>query len=165
MKTMVAALVLKFLGAGILVLHRKDPRMQEELASYAPGSALQIRAWDGGPVLCLAKSATGVWSAVSVSRLLGPEVVEVVFKSPRSAILALLGLQSVTAAFLENRVMVRGDLMVTLPVVRAVNLVEAHLFPLWWTKSIGNLPPRHLTLIGTWWGAIVQLIQPQERSS
>jgi hypothetical protein len=164
MKTMVAALVLKFLGAGILVLQRKYSRMQEELTAYEPGSALQIRAWDGGPVLCLAKSATGAWTAGSLSRPLGSEVVEVVFKSPRSAILALLGLQSVSAAFLENRVTVRGDLMVTLPLVRAVNLAEAHLFPRWWTKPIGTLPPRRLTLMGTWFGALAQLISPQERS-
>ena len=134
--------------------------MQDELTAYPVGYALQIRAWDGGPVLCLAHDADG-WASVP-ARPLGPRLVEVVFKSHRSALLALLGRQSVTRAFLENRVIVRGDLMVTLPLVRAVNLVESHLFPRWWTKPIGPLPSRHLTLPGTWAGAVGQLLFPRK---
>jgi hypothetical protein len=132
--------------------------MQDELSAYAPGHALQIRAWDGGPVLCLSHSAMGTWSASSQARNLGPEVLEVVFKGTRSALRTLLGLQSVTGAFLENRLIVRGDLMVTLPLVRAVNLVESHLFPRFWTRPMGPLPPRSISLVGTWAGAVTQIL-------
>ncbi len=157
MKAVLAALILKFLGLGVLLLQRKDARMQDELKTYPVGSAVQIRAWDGGPVLCLGNGIAG-WSATAVAVPTGPGVVEVVFKSPAAAVKALLGLQSVAGAFLENRVIVRGDLMVTLPLVRAVNLVEAHLFPGWWTKPIGPLPARQLSFFGTWAGVLGLLL-------
>ncbi len=60
---------------------------------------------------------------------------------------------------------VRGDLMVTLPFVRAVNLVEAHLFPAWWTKPLGPLPARQLSFFGTWAGVLGQLMTPRKEGS
>lgn len=63
------------------------------------------------------------------------------FKNIEAAFLVVTGRISIAQAYAEHRFTLKGDIFITMPLVRALNITEAYLFPGFMTKKLMEKMP------------------------
>jgi hypothetical protein len=146
LKTLLARVILWFLGRGICACAAADSRAQAEVREWAEGVRIAMLVEPGGPAMALEKrggrlrflGSRGVDSADLVIR----------FKHIDAALPVLLGMSSVAQGWAERRMTMKGDLTFAMSVVRVMLLVEAYLFPKLITRRImQRVPDREVSML------------------
>lgn len=144
-KALLARLCLWFLGRGMCACATADSRVQAEVRDWEEGVCIALRAGPSGPAMAVVKRGGRL-------RFLGTRQVAaadltITFKHIDALLPVLVGMTSVSRAFAERRMTIRGDITFAMSVVRVMVLVEAYLFPNLITRRImQRVPAREVSM-------------------
>ncbi len=125
-RTFVLRMLLAALGRVMVIVQKFDPAVRREWSVYPEGTRVALIPHPGARPLVLLKEG-GVFSPASGEDSEEAWDYRIVFKSARIAWPVLTGAKRVEQAFLEHGVVVFGDIMNILPLVRGVLMVERHI--------------------------------------
>jgi len=115
------------LGRGLVTCARLDSRVRSEVTSWPDGTTVTLAIAPRGPRTTVRKRG-GALEALGGADP-GPSTLLVTFKNVDAAVPVLIGLKSVTGAFVEHRATLAGDVALGLSLVRCLHVVEGYLFP------------------------------------
>lgn len=153
-KALVARTIFWFLGRGICACAALDTRVQAEVRDWEEGVRILMRVAPAGPAMALEKRGGRL-------RFLGtrgaemPDLV-ITFKHLGAALPVLLGMNSVSRAFADRRMTLKGDVAFAMSLVRVMLLVEAYLFPVLITRRImQRVPSREVSMLRVYLSTLV----------
>lgn len=137
-KTLVVKAVLFILGRSFHAASRWDPDLKKEIASWEEGFTFMMRVFPVGPRMGVEKRR-----GILLYRGSRPENADLIitFKSIESAFLVFTAQCGTARAFAESRFIVNGDLPKAMSLVRCLNILQRHLFPLFINRRILKRPP------------------------
>lgn len=144
-KVLLARTFLWFLGRGMCACAAVDSRVQAEVRDWEEGVRIALMVGPPGPAMAVEKRGGRL-------RFLGTRQVPAVdltitFKHVDALLPVLLGMTSVTRAFAERRMTLKGDIAFAMSVVRVMVLVETYLFPTLMTRRImQRVPAREVSM-------------------
>lgn len=112
---------------------RLDKNVQRFSSSWKEGFTIVICAYHKGPEIILIKKGDSLWTKKG---LMDEEVdLRITFKSLESAFKVFTGQIGLDTAYAQNRMVIKGDIFKTMPLVNIVNICEYYLFPKFiWNK-------------------------------
>lgn len=146
LKTLLARILLWFLGRAICACAAADSRVQAEVRDWTESIRVALQASPTGPAMVLEKRGGRL-------RTLAPDGAPaagllIQFKHLDGALPILLGQQSVGRAYAERRMTIRGDLTFAMSVVRVMLLAESYLYPRLITRRImQRVPDREVSML------------------
>jgi hypothetical protein len=144
-KALLARLFLWFLGRGMCACATADSRVQAELRDWEEGVRIALRAGPSGPAMAVEKRG-GRLRFLGTRQFAAADLI-ITFKHVDALLPVLLGMTSVTRAFAERRMTIKGDLTFAMSVVRVMLLTEAYLFPTLITRRImQRVPAREVSM-------------------
>lgn len=126
-KRFTAGIIFHFLGRGLMSASEYDPIVKGEAAVWNDGLTIMMLVDSKGPAMAVRKE-NGKLIYKGLKKVDNPDIA-IHFKNIEAALLVLTGRLSVAGAYAEHRFYATGDLSVIMSVVRALYVVEAHLFP------------------------------------
>lgn len=138
-KTFVVKCVCFILGRGLQAASRVDADVRREIREWIPeGFTILFKVWPEGPRL-------GLESRGGMLRFRGTSLDDadlvIYFKNIDSAFMMFTAQMGVPQAFAEHRIFVKGDISVSMSLIRCLNIVETHLFPPIIYRRILRRPP------------------------
>lgn len=133
-KRFLIRIVLRVLGNAVEAIDHIDMVAHKELSNYKEGCIIAMKAFPDGRPMCLCRK-DGYFSYSGNNCSSNPDYL-ITFKSIDNAFSVLLGLKGIEQAFIEHRFSLEGDLMTSLPLVRALGIVEAYLFPTFMLRNL-----------------------------
>lgn len=127
-------IVFWFLGRGIQSVASFDKTVKEEIRIYDEGTTVMLAVAPFGPYMVMQKKSEKL--IYLGEKEVGNADIIISFKNIEAAILVLTGQMGIDRAYAEHRYVVKGDLYLSMPIVRALCIVEAYLFPKFITKKI-----------------------------
>lgn len=128
-----------FLGRGLQSVASFDRTAAEEISSLDDLMYILLDVEPNGPCLVMQKRKGKLHFAGTKV----PDKVELAihFKNIEAAFLVVTGQIGIAQAYGEHRFTLNGDIFITMPLVRALNLTEAYLFPEFMAKKLMKRMP------------------------
>lgn len=139
-KRMLIKTVFWFLGRGIQSVASFDKTVKEEIRIYDEGTTVMLMVDPFGPYMVMQKKGEKL-IYLGKKEVVNADII-IRFKSIEAAILVLTGQIGIDRAYAQHRYVVKGDLYLSMPIVRALSIVEAYLFPKFITKKILKEMPK-----------------------
>ena len=140
MKRSVAGISLAAFGAAFELASRHVPAMREEIASWDMGRRVTIGILPNGPKITIENRGD------RIANLGGGDydpALSILFKNIDSALLVFLGRIGADGAVAENRITVWGNNAHAMQATRAMQIVQAYLFPDFILKHTFKRPPHY----------------------
>jgi hypothetical protein len=126
-KTFLIRIIFWFLGRGFQSVASFDRTASEEIKGLDDLMYILLKVDPNGPSMVMQKKA----GKINYLGTRVPDNVElaIYFKNIEAAFLVLTGQLGIAQAYAEHRFTLKGDIFITMPLVRALNITEAYLFP------------------------------------
>lgn len=141
MKTFLVKIIFWFLGRGLQSVASFDRAALEEIKGLQDLMYILLKVEPNGPSLVMQKRK----GKLHFAKAKEPSSVElaIYFKNIEGAFLVLTGQIGIAQAYAEHRFTLKGDIFITMPLVRTLNLTEAYLFPGFMARKIlKSMPDR-----------------------
>lgn len=139
-KTSLAKTVFWFLGRGFQSVATFDKSVKKEIEIYDEGTIIMLKVNSFGPHMVMQKKGDKL--IYLGNKKVKDADLTISFKNIEVAVLVLTGQLGVAQAYAEHRYVVKGDLYLIMPLVRALCVVEAYLFPKFMAKKILKEMPK-----------------------
>lgn len=128
-----------FLGRGFQSVASFDRTAAEEIKELNDLMYILLKVEPNGPCLVMQKRDGKLHFAGT--RV--PDKVDLViyFKNIEAAFMVVTGQIGIAQAYAEHRFTLKGDIFITMPLVRALNITEAYLFPGFMSKKLMKKMP------------------------
>lgn len=130
-----------FLGRGFQSVASFDKAASEEINGLNDLMYILLKVEPNGPCMVMQKK-DGKLNFVGTKV---PDKVDlaIYFKNIEAAFLVVTGQIGIAQAYAEHRFTLKGDIYITMPLVRALNMTEAYLFPGFMAKKLmARMPDR-----------------------
>lgn len=133
-KTFLIRVIFWFLGRGFQSVASFDRAAANEIGSLNDSMYILLKVEPKGPCLVMQKRDGKLHFAGT--RV--PERVDmaIYFKNIEAAFMVVTGGIGIAQAYAEHRFTLKGDIFMTMPLVRALNITEAYLFPGFMAKKL-----------------------------
>ena len=128
-----------FLGRGFQSVASFDKAAGEEISGLNDLMYILLKVEPNGPSMVMQKR-NGKLNFVGAKI---PDKVDlaIYFKNIEAAFLVVTGQIGIAQAYAEHRFTLKGDIFITMPLVRALNITEAYLFPGFMAKKLMKRMP------------------------
>lgn len=138
-KKSVISIIVFFLRRALLATYKFDKYVRQEVSCWNEGAVVVIEAFKNGPRINLVKED---------NKLVHKKYVEedkinvyIMFKAINSSFEVFTGTIGLDRAYCENRMIIKGNLFMTMSIVRIFNICEYYLFPKFiWRKILSEKP-------------------------
>lgn len=146
LQTMLARVVLWFLGRGFQAAAALDGKVREETAGWPEHFIMVMKIEPRGPVMVMGKRK-GEFVYLGSKEMKADLAVS--FKSIDAALRVLLGLTGIDQSFAEHRFSMKGDIIAYgMPLTRCLYRVEAYLFPPFIARRIlKKMPEKQISML------------------
>ena len=138
-KRMVVSAGFYALARGSESASKFDDELKSELNAWPEGYTLMLKVAPNGRELWLQKKGDSLkW----ISPQKNDADLIVLFKNLDTAFRIITTLSNVHTAFVQNRIMVYGDVAQSMVLIRVLNIVQAYLFPPFLSKNVLKRVPK-----------------------
>lgn len=138
-KILLVRIIFWFLGRGLQCVTSFDRTAAEEISRLDDLMYILLKVEPNGPCLVMQKR-DGKLCFVG-TRVPDKIDLAIYFKNIEAAFMVVTGQIGIAQAYAEHRFTLKGDIFITMPLVRALNITEAYLFPGFITKKIMKKMP------------------------
>ena len=140
-KKLVVKIVFFVLGRGLQSASKHDATLQKEIATWPENAVVLFKVLPDTPRMAFAKTANGrlVYKGTKVAD--DDATIVIAFKNIECAFLMMTAQVGTAQAYSEHRLMVRGDLVLALSIIRCLNVIERYLFPTFIARNIMRRMP------------------------
>ena len=127
------------LGRGTESVSKFNSQLKHELKAWPEGYLIMLKVAPSGKELWLQKKGESIkW----IGRQDKEADLIVIFKNLDIAFKTITTLSNVHTAFVQNRLMVYGDVSQSMILIRVLNIVQAYLFPPFLSKNVLKRVPK-----------------------
>jgi len=139
-KAAIAKIALGAMAAAFELASKRVPELQKELKSWDNGRTFALGVLAKGPGITM-RNENGVIKLIGEGVREGTDVV-FYFKNIDSALMVFAGMMGAHTASIQHRTIVHGDIGMGMEALRAMNIVQAYLFPGFILKKTFKTPPK-----------------------
>lgn len=142
-KNTIAKTIFRFLGRGFQCAALYDDNIRNEIKNIEELTVVMLKVEPLGPQMLMQKRGSKMLyiGSKETKRV----DIAICFKNIDAALMVLTGQIGIDRAYAEHRFTLKGDIFSTMPLVRALYIVEAYLFPSFIAKKILKSIPKRTT--------------------